>query len=131
MSAGFADVTDPTRLSVLVVDDDADVRQVLRWALEDAGFDVLTASDGPTAMAQAERRRPGVVVLDHGLQSEDGAQVATSLRQICGDHLPILMVTADGRAAEKAKRAGAYAFLHKPFDDATLIAAVRTGFAIA
>jgi two-component system KDP operon response regulator KdpE len=119
-----------THLPVLVVDDDPDVRQVLRWALEDAGFDVLTAADGATAIAQAELRPPGVVVLDHGLPSADGTHVAAGLREICGEHLPILMVTADGRAAEKARRAGAYGFLHKPFDDAVLVAAVRRGFAI-
>jgi two-component system KDP operon response regulator KdpE len=113
---------------VLIVDDDADVRQVLRWALEDAGFDVLTAADGPTALAQAELRRPGLVVLDHGLPSTDGTHVAAGLRQICGEHLPILIVTADGRAADKARRAGAYGFIHKPFDDAVLVAAVRRGF---
>lgn len=115
---------------VLVVDDDPDVRQVLRWALEDAGFDVLTAADGPTAFAQAELRTPSVVVLDHGLPSPDGTQVAARLRQICGEQLPILIVTADGRAAEKARQAGAYAFLHKPFDDAVLVAAVRRGCAL-
>jgi DNA-binding response OmpR family regulator len=122
-------VNESNRLPVLVVDDDADVRQVLCWALEDAGFDVLTAPDGPTAFAQAELRPPGVVVLDHGLPSTDGTHVAVGLRRICGEHLPILIVTADGRAAEKAQRAGAYAFLHKPFDDAVLVAAVRRGFA--
>jgi DNA-binding response OmpR family regulator len=125
-----ATVEHSTDLPVLVVDDDPDVRQVLRWALEDAGFDVLTAADGPTAFAQAEVRPPGVVVLDHGLPSTDGSRVAAGLRTICGEHLPILIVTADGRAAEKARRAGAYDFLHKPFDDAVLVAAVRRGFAI-
>ena len=119
-----------THLRVLVVDDDPDVRQVLSWTLEDAGFEVLTAADGPTAFAQAEMRPPGVVVLDHGLPTTDGTHVAAGLRRICGEHLPILIVTADGRAADKARRAGAYGYLHKPFDDAVLVAAVRRGFAI-
>jgi DNA-binding response OmpR family regulator len=116
--------------SVLVVDDDPDVRQVVRWALEDAGFDVLTAPDGATALAQAEVRHPDVVVLDHGLPHQDGTLVASRLRTLCGDRLPILIVTADGSAADKARRAGAYAFLHKPFDDEALVAAVRRGFFI-
>src|SRR5215471_15260436 len=131
MSSVTASVERSTLLPVLVVDDDPDVRQVVRWALEDAGFDVLTAADGPTAFAQAEMRTPGVVVLDHGLPSTDGSHVAAGLRQICGEHLPILFVTADGRAAEKARQAGAYGFIHKPFDDAVLVAAVRRGFASA
>ena len=128
MSAAPGSGAAAARRPVLVVDDDPDVRQVVRWALEDAGFDVLTAPDGPTAVAQAEVRRPAVVVLDHGLPNEDGTQVASGLRQVCGDELPILIVTADGRAAEKAKRAGAYGFLHKPFDDSALVEAVRRGF---
>ena len=128
MSNVFTATEESADLPVLVVDDDPDVRQVVRWALEDAGFNVLTASDGPTAFAQAQLRPPGVVVLDHGLPSTDGTRVAAGLRQICGEHLPILIVTADGRAAEKARRAGAYAFIHKPFDDAVLVAAVRRGF---
>src|SRR5215472_16433092 len=120
MSNGSESIEQSNHRPVLVVDDDADVRQVVRWALEDAGFDVLTAADGPTAFSQAEQQRPGVIVLDHGLPSTDGTYVAACLRRICGEHLPILIVTADGRAAEKARRAGAYAFIHKPFDDAVL-----------
>jgi two-component system KDP operon response regulator KdpE len=130
MSAAASSTTPSARPSVLIVDDDSDVRQVLRWALEDAGFEVLTAPDGPTALAQAELRPPGVVVLDHGLPNEDGTHVASGLRRLCGERLPILIVTADGSAADKAQRAGAYAFLHKPFDDAALVAAVRRGFVI-
>ena len=128
MSEDRPNVKQRIHLPVLVVDDDAEVRQVLRWALEDSGFDVLTAPDGPTALAQAETRPLGVVVLDHGLPNTDGVRLASHLRQICGEHLPILIVTADGRAAEKARRAGAYGFLHKPFDDAVLVDAVRRGF---
>jgi DNA-binding response OmpR family regulator len=116
-----------TRPSVLVVDDDPDVRQVVQWALEDAGFEVHTASDGPGAVAQAESQPPGVVVLDVGLPIVDGTQVASDLRQVCGEQLPILVMTADGRAADKAQRAGAYAYLHKPFQDDVLVAAVRRG----
>ncbi len=113
--------------TILVVDDDPHMRQVVRWALEDAGFDVQTAPDGPGALAQAETRRPGVVVLDVGLPSADGALVAAELRQVCGEQLPILIMTADGRAADKAQLAGAYAYLHKPFQDEALVAAVRRG----
>ena len=69
------------RPAVLVVDDDPDVRQVVSWALEDAGFDVQTAQDGPAAMSRAAFRRPAVVVLDIGLPTMDGPLVAAGLRQ--------------------------------------------------
>ena len=116
-----------TSALVLVVDDDADVRLVVQWALEDAGFSVATAANGDAALVHASTNRPGVVVLDFGLPGADGAAVAGRLRNTCGGTLPILLITADGRAAEKAARVGAYTYLHKPFEDDALIAAVRRG----
>lgn len=117
----------PVQPLVLVVDDDPDIRQVLRWTLEDAGFAVRTAQDGATAIAHASTAIPSLVVLDIGLPNTDGVVVAARLRQVCGERLPLLVMTADGHAAEKARRAGAYAYLHKPFEDRELIEAVRKG----
>lgn len=114
---------------VLVVDDDPDVRQVVSWALEDAGFEVHTAADGQDALSRATTHPPAAVVLDVGLPNADGAVVAARLRQVCGDGLPIVIITADGRAAEKAQRAGAVAYFHKPFEDETLVEAVRHALA--
>ena len=120
-----------TGQAVLVVDDDANVRQVVQWTLEDAGFSVEVAGDGQSALKRAVAQRPAVVVLDIGLPDGDGAGVAARLRAACGDHLPIVVVTADGRAAEKARRAGAYAYLHKPFDGDELVAVVQRGLGTA
>lgn len=119
------------RQTVLVVDDDPDIRQVVSWALEDAGFVVHTASDGQVAVTSAVTHQPAVVILDIGLPNVDGTLVAANLRRICGEQLQILVITADGRAAEKARRAGAFAYLHKPFGDDALIEAVRRGIAQA
>ena len=116
-----------TSALVLVVDDDADVRLVVQWALEDAGFSVATAANADAALEHASTSQPGVVVLDFGLPDADGAAVAGRLRSTCGATLPIVLITADGRAAEKAARVGAYTYLHKPFEDDALIAAVRRG----
>jgi two-component system, OmpR family, KDP operon response regulator KdpE len=127
MHRSNSDMLLPDQPVILVVDDDPDVRQVLRWTLEDAGFAVHTARDGTTAVERAEVHTPSLVILDYGLPNSDGVVVASRLRQICGDRVPVLVMTADGRAAEKAERAGAYAYLHKPFEDEQLITAVRTG----
>ncbi|MBV8715357.1 MAG: response regulator [Chloroflexi bacterium] len=116
--------------TVLVVDDDPDVRQVVSWALEDAGFEVHTAPDGYDALSRASTHPPAVVVLDVGLPNADGTLVAARLREVCGQSLPIVVMTADGRAAEKARRAGAFAYLHKPFEDQALIETVRRGLTI-
>lgn len=112
---------------ILVVDDDPDIRQVLHWTLEDAGFAVHTAQDGPSALERAAVHAPALVVLDIGLPDTDGTVLASHLREMCGDHIPVLVMTADGRAAEKAQRAGAYAYLHKPFEDTELLNAVHAG----
>ncbi len=116
--------------AILVVDDDPDVRQVVSWALEDAGYEVHTAPDGRIAVSQASAHPPAVVVLDVGLPNADGPAVAEDLRRTCGEALPILVMTADGRAAEKARRAGAFAYLHKPFGDEALIEAVQRGLSL-
>jgi CheY-like chemotaxis protein len=112
---------------VLVVDDDARVREVIQWALEDEGFEVETAADGLQAVARGTARRPDLVLLDLTLPGLDGYRVAHDLRTAHGAGLPILAMTADGRAEAKAARAGAYAFVRKPFELAELIGSIRRG----
>ncbi len=110
---------------VLVVDDDARIRQAVQWTLEDEGLTVLVAADGRQAEQRAAERTPAVVVLDMGLPDLDGASLAARLRQRCGAELPILLITADGRAREKAGLTGAYAYLSKPFQMDELVRLVR------
>lgn len=114
---------------VLIVEDDANLRDTLVWALEENGIDVAAAIDGPDAVDKATVRAPGLVVLDMGLPGLDGFGVATALRARVGTDLPILVITADGRARQKAEKVGAYAYLHKPFDVDALVQRVREGFA--
>jgi CheY-like chemotaxis protein len=115
--------------TVLVVDDDPKVREVAVWALEDEGFAVDAAADRREALERVRRRRPALVVLDMGLPPDSGDVVAAELRAACGGELPILVITADGRASAKARRAGAFAYLHKPFDVEQLVHLVREGLA--
>ena len=109
-------MTELTRSTVLVVDDDRRVRDLVRLALEEEGFAVTTAADGDEAIALASAERPGLLVLDLTLPRADGFAVAEAMRQAHGDALPIVVVTADGSPAEKARRIGAVGFLRKPFD---------------
>jgi DNA-binding response OmpR family regulator len=113
--------------TVLVVDDDSRVRLAIQWALEDAGLRVLTAEDGARAIEQAVAAAPAVIVLDMTLPVLDGYEVAESVRATHGESVPILVITADGHAAEKADRVGAYAYVRKPFDVGELVDAVRRG----
>jgi len=109
---------------VLVVEDDTDLRQTIQWTLEDEGLTVETAGDGREALECAARRQPSLVVLDMGLPVLDGNGVADGLHATYGDAVTILTMTADGRAAEKARRVGAIGYVTKPFELDVLIAAV-------
>ena len=111
--------------SILVVDDDPLVRQIVRDVLMEEGFPVATAADGPQAIRRAVAEPPALVVLDMGLPGMDGDAVAAALRAAHGRALPILTITADGGAADKAQRVGAFAYLRKPFDLDDLVAAVQ------
>lgn len=101
---------------ILVVDDDPEIRDVVRWLLEDEGWTVETASDGRDALERATRARPALIVLDMGLPILSGEEVAIRLQSVYADPPPIIVVSADGRAGEKAARIGAASYLHKPFD---------------
>jgi CheY-like chemotaxis protein len=131
MMAGI-DVRDPGSpppRPILVVDDDPSIRLTIRWVLEEAGFEVETAADGDEALEQVQRLRPALVVLDLRLPGVDGQTVAARLRADHGEPLPILLVTAEDRAAAIARRVGAYAFVAKPFDLDDLVETVRRGLA--
>src|SRR5262245_10072227 len=113
------------RPPVLVVDDDPKIREVAVWALEDEGFTVDAAGNRQQAAERAQECAPALVVLDMGLPPDNGDTVAADLRAACGERLPILVITADGSASEKARRVGAFAYLHKPFDVDELVRLVR------
>lgn len=110
---------------VLVVDDDPEIRDLVRWLLEDEGWTVETAADGRAALDQATRARPALIVLDMGLPIMNGEEVARRLHDVYTDPPPIVVVSADGHAGERAARIGAASFLHKPFDVDDLARIVR------
>ena len=115
---------------VLVVDDDAVVRGVICRALEDEGLQVVPAANGQLAVDRASRNPPVLVVLDMSLPLLGGDAVAAELRARVRDDLPILVITADGHPAEKARALGAFAYLSKPFEMDELLAHVHQGLAI-
>lgn len=105
---------------VLVVDDDAVLRKVVRAVLEADGFRVMEAPDGEQALKLAEEYRPGVVVLDVMMPGLDGVEVCRRL-----DHTTtrVLMLTALGDAGTEtaALAAGARGYLTKPFSSMDLL----------
>jgi two-component system alkaline phosphatase synthesis response regulator PhoP len=80
--------------TILVVDDEPGIVQISGDYLRHAGFDVLTAADGPSALDTIRARQPDLIVLDIGLPGMDGLDVARETRRL--GHMPIVMLTARG-----------------------------------
>jgi DNA-binding response OmpR family regulator len=114
-----------SRSTVLVVEDDPEVRRTLELVLTYAGYAVVQAADGRSGLRAVHSERPDVVVLDIGLPGLDGWQVLQRLRDL--SDLPVLLLTAHGAEAEKVRglRAGADDYLTKPFGNAELVARVQ------
>jgi DNA-binding response OmpR family regulator len=112
-------------LTILVVDDEPRIVQLVRDYLEHGGFTVLVASDGPSALRSARTGQPDLVVLDLGLPGLDGLDVARALRR--GGEVPIIMLTARTEESDKlvGLELGADDYLTKPFSPKELVARVR------
>ena len=112
--------------TILVVDDEPRIVQIVRDYLQHGGFAVLVASDGPTALRTARTGRPDLVVLDLGLPGQDGLDVARALRRD-GD-VPIIMLTARSEESDKlvGLELGADDYMTKPFSPKELVARIRT-----
>jgi CheY-like chemotaxis protein len=110
---------------ILVVDDDVGIQQTVREILEDEGYDVVVAGDGLDALAKLDGLFPALILLDITMPRIDGYAFADELRRL-GLHgrLPMVVLTADGRARLKAERVGAAGYLHKPFTVEGLLAVV-------
>jgi CheY-like chemotaxis protein len=102
------------RKRVLVVDDDASIRELLSTALEDDGYEVVPATNGQDALAVVERWRPDVIVLDLMMPIMDGWTFAKRLREL--DEIPIVVLSAVNDIARHAKSVGAAEVVGKPFD---------------
>lgn len=110
---------------VLVIDDEPDVRWLLRLSLERVGHEVLLAEDGLRGVAMAQRQRPDAIVLDLMMPVMDGYGVLDALaKDPRTSHVPVMVLTAKAipDEGEKVTEAGARRFLTKPFDPDDLAA---------
>jgi DNA-binding response OmpR family regulator len=111
---------------VLVVEDEVDIQDVLRYNLTRSGFIVQTASDGPTGLSLARESTVDLVVLDLMLPGMDGIEVCRRLRK--DSDVPVIMLTARVEEVDKivGLEIGADDYLVKPFSVRELIARIRS-----
>ena len=113
---------------VLVVDDEADIRELVAGILTDEGYDVRTANDSESALAAVRARKPALLILDIWMQGGgmDGLELLDLVKTLDAD-LPVIMISGHGNieTAVSAIKRGAYEFLEKPFKSDRLILVVE------
>ena len=118
---------DEKRVKILVVDDEAPIRQTLKEAIEDEGYQVLTAEGGEQALQMAARDLPGLILLDIWMPGAlDGLQTLKRLGEQ-GLAIPVVMMSGHGtiETAVKATRLGAWDFLEKPLSTEKVIITIQ------
>jgi signal transduction histidine kinase/ActR/RegA family two-component response regulator len=124
---------DPHGRHILIIEDNADNRDSLRDLLEERGHRVDVASDGPQGIEEALRLRPEVALIDIGLPTLDGFEVARRLRRALGPDVFLIALTGYGQPEDKdlAKQAGFDAHLTKPMHPNDLERMLSAGAAVA
>ncbi len=116
-----------TNGTVLVVDDEPTIVEIVGAYIERAGFEVQRAMDGPEALRLADLRRPDLVVLDVMLPGLDGIEVMRRLQERQGSPVAVILLTARGEESDRlvGLRHGADDYVVKPFSPAELVARVE------
>jgi two-component system response regulator ResD len=122
----MATVAEESKGTVLVVDDEPTIVEIVGRYMERAGYETHTAADGPEALRMAERHPPDLVVLDLMLPGIDGIEVLRQLRERPGDQVAVILLTARGEESDRlvGLRRGADDYVVKPFSPAELVARV-------
>lgn len=113
---------------ILVVDDDADIRDMLSFKLAHAGYEVHTEEDGETGLAAAQELDPDLILLDWMMPRLTGPEVCTALRQEPQTaRLPVILLTAKAQEADVQRgfASGADDYVSKPFSPRELVSRVQ------
>ena len=116
------------RPKILLVEDDANLVELIRYNLDKEGFDVVSTPDGEEALVLAEEERPDIVVLDWMIANLSGIEVCRRLRRAPETSgLPIIMLTARAEESDRVRglETGADDYVTKPFSPRELVARVR------
>lgn len=113
---------------ILVVDDEADLVEMVTMRLEANGYKVITASDGREALEKARSEKPHLIILDLMLPKMDGYKVCRMLKfDEKYKHIPVIMFTARAQESDKktGKEVGADAYIIKPFEPQILLDTIK------
>ncbi|MEW6115422.1 MAG: response regulator [Nitrospirota bacterium] len=113
---------------VLIVDDSASMRQLVSFALKDAGYEVIEAANGKDAISKLGSAKVEMVITDLNMPEMDGISFIKQLRNTPGcKFTPVLMLTTESQESKKqeGKQAGASGWLVKPFTPEQLVETVR------
>ncbi len=113
---------------ILIVDDDIEIIESVRYALEDAGYEVVVARDGNQGLALAERESPNLIILDMMMPKRSGFLVLEKLRRMSEAMVPVIMITGNEGSRHKAyaELLGVSEYIRKPFQMDKLLRAVDT-----
>ena len=114
--------------AILIIEDEKNILELVKYNLEEAGFRVFTAVRGDTGLDQARKQKPDLIILDLMLPEIDGFEICKTLKQNEKTaRVPIIMLTAKGQEADKivGLELGADDYVTKPFSPRELLARVR------
>lgn len=115
---------------ILLVDDDPNIVFMTKGRLEANGYDVITAANGNDGLKKALEEQPSLIILDVKMPQMDGWTFVNTIKQSQkGKHIPIVMMTAQGKMREMFEQQGVAAYITKPFKPEELLATVETHIA--
>lgn len=113
--------------NILVIDDEIQIRRLLKIALEDAGYSVFEAEDGRKGIQETINHKPSTILLDLGLPDEDGQIILKKIREFSDVPVIILSVRNSEKDIIAALDSGANDYITKPFNIGELLARIRAG----
>lgn len=127
----MSESTEPASPRILIIDDDAEIRQTVSFALRNQGYEVFLAVDGNEGIAMAETVLPDLILLDMMMPKRSGFLVLEEIGQAIDKPVRVIMMTANEgeRHQSYARMLGVSDYLHKPFAMDAMLAAVENALA--